>query len=96
MSNDETHEHDERAAIRQALAAELRAAVARADLTQGEVAERTGLHRVTVNRLLSGQRGIDVDQLFAFAFGLDLDPGELVDAAKRKYLEERARLHTED
>lgn len=91
MSNDETHESVEREEIRAAVAAELRAAVARADLTQDQVAERTGLHRVTVNRLLKGARSVDVDQLLAFALGLGFNAGELLDTAKRQYLEKRAR-----
>lgn len=84
-----------RALLRAAVAAELRAEVARADLTQDEVAARVGMHRATVNRLLNGSRSIDAEQLIAFALGLGFDAGDMVDTAKRKYLEQLARLNPE-
>lgn len=83
-------DHD-KAMMRAAVAGELRAVVARAELTQDEVATRTGLHRATVNRLLQGLRSIDMDQLLAFEEALDFDAGALLDAAKREYLKQRTR-----
>lgn len=82
---------EEQIAIRNAVADELRAAIARADLTQDEVAEATGLHRVTINRLLGGERSIKVEQLILFGEVLDFDPGELLDQAGKRYLQKRAR-----
>lgn len=80
------------AMMRAAVAGELRAVAARSDLTQEEIATATGLHRVTVNRLLQGQRSIHMEQLLAFSTALDFNAGVLLDDAKREYLKQRARL----
>lgn len=84
------------AIIREAVAAELRSVVARLKLKQGEAAARSGMHRVTLNRLLNGERSVSSEQLVALGLGLDFDPGELLNAAKRKCLEQFARLDAED
>ncbi|GAB4582589.1 helix-turn-helix domain-containing protein [Nocardia sp. IFM 10818] len=84
--------HDvDRPTLRAAIAAELRAALARADISQGALGERVNMHRVTINRLLNGERPLEVEVLYAFADALDFDAGELVDAAKRNYLQQIAR-----
>lgn len=86
---------DEDSLLRAAVAAEVRAAAAREDLSQDQVAEATGLHRVTINRLFQGQRSIKVEQLFALAAVLNFEPGKLLDDARDRYLQQRARAHTE-
>ncbi|WP_029923827.1 helix-turn-helix domain-containing protein [Nocardia otitidiscaviarum] len=82
---------DDKRLLREAVAAELRAAVARADLTQEQVAEKSGLSRVTVNRLLRALRSVDVEQLTALGEALDFEPGSLLDQARLKYLKQLAR-----
>ncbi|MBF5002522.1 helix-turn-helix transcriptional regulator [Nocardia sp. BSTN01] len=97
MPNDTSDaEKRRKAAIRKAVADELRAEAARQDLDQGQVAERVGMARATVNRLFKGSRPVDTEQLFAFADGLGFDAGDLIDRAKRKYREQLRRLDTED
>ncbi|SLD50561.1 transcriptional regulator, y4mF family [Mycobacteroides abscessus subsp. bolletii] len=71
--------------IQLAVAAELRAAVARSGLTQEAVADQAGLSRSTVSRLLKGSRSADVTQLFKIAGVVGAEPGELLDAAQREY-----------
>jgi transcriptional regulator with XRE-family HTH domain len=86
----------DQALLRAAVAGALRAEVARAGLTQEEVASRTGLHRVTVNRLLTGERSIHADLLLTFAAALEFDAGDLLDAAQREYRKQRARSDAKD
>ena len=81
--------------LRAAIAAELRAVVARSDLTQEQVAEAAGLSRATVNRLLKGQRSVDSEQLIAIATALGFDPGEVLDQARDRYLKQLARENPE-
>ncbi|AMU73686.1 helix-turn-helix transcriptional regulator [Mycobacteroides abscessus] len=73
------------ALLQQVIAAELRAARARTGRTQEEVADLTGYHRSTVNRLLGGTRKVDVLQLIDLARALDTTAGEILDAAQREY-----------
>lgn len=73
------------ALLQQVIAAELRAARARTGRTQEEVADLTGYHRSTVNRLLGGTRKVDVLQLIDLAKALDTTPGEILDATQREY-----------
>jgi len=81
--------------LRAAVAAEVRAAAAREDLSQDQVAEATGLHRVTINRLFRGQRSIKVEQLFALGTVLNFKPGKLLDDARDRYLQQLARTDPE-
>ena len=76
--------------MRAAIAAELRAAAGRKDLKQGEVADRAGLHRATVNRLFQGQRPVDAEQLTALALALGTTPGAILDAAFIEYRQQLA------
>ncbi|MEU0871617.1 helix-turn-helix domain-containing protein [Nocardia brasiliensis] len=88
--------HDvDRPTLRAAVAAELRAALARAQISQGELADRVGIHRATVNRLMQGGRALEVEVLYEFADALDFDPGELLDTAKRNYLQKVASRDAE-
>lgn len=78
------HSDSRQAEIREALAAEIRAARARKDITQSELADRAGISRATIARLEAGTRSADVVQLLAIADALDVDAGALLDAAQRK------------
>ena len=71
-------------AIRDALAAEIRAARARRNYTQGELADRAGISRATIARLEAGARSADVIQLIAIADALGVDPGAMLDSAQRQ------------
>lgn len=72
--------------LQRVIAAELRAAVARAGLTKEEVAKLSGLSLSTIGRLLSGSRSVDTLQLFKIAKAVDADPGDILDAAQAQYL----------
>lgn len=71
-----------RDAIRIAIGNEIRAARARRNLTQNELADRSGISHTTIVRLESGKRTVDVLQLFAICDVLDADPGAILDAAQ--------------
>lgn len=66
-----------------ALAAHLRAERARANITQAELAKRSGLSVNTISRLETQEREMSVPQLLAIARGLRVDAGDFVDAAQR-------------
>jgi len=69
------------AAYREALAGELRAARARKDITQADLARRTGYVPNTISRLEQGLRSPTVHQLRRIAKALDADAGKMADAA---------------
>lgn len=56
----------------------LAAARATAGLTQEQLAEKTGLHPVTISTLENAKRSATVPTLVRIAQGLSIDPGELV------------------
>jgi len=58
---------------RQAIAAEVRAAMARQRVTQADLAARIGIGRPTLSERLSGQRAFDTDQLLAISAALGVD-----------------------
>lgn len=60
--------------VRDACAAEVRANRARHNLTQVELAERTGLSRITIVRIEAGRRDLTVPQMQAIteAFGVSM------------------------
>lgn len=64
-----------------AAAAELRAAQARAELTDIALAERSGIPVVTLRRYLKGTRDTPVSALLKIAAGLGITPGRLLDDA---------------
>lgn len=64
-----------------AVAAELRAAIARADLTQREVSEGSGVPLATLNKTLKGNRVADVDDLYAIAAFLRISPAAILTQA---------------
>ena len=67
-----------------AVAAELRAAVERLELTQEEVAERAGLARSTVGKILNGTRAIDMREIALLAAAVGMRPSALVAAAEKR------------
>ncbi|GLU91302.1 helix-turn-helix transcriptional regulator [Agromyces sp. NBRC 114283] len=66
-----------------AAAAELRAAQARAQLTDTALAERSGIPTVTLRRYLKGTRDTPVSALFKIADALGISPGRLLDDAAK-------------
>lgn len=75
----------------EALAAELRAEKARLHITETEIGDLLGIHRVSVSRYLSGARSIPIGVLAELCRKLDLDAFEIINKAeiqaKRKYTE---------
>lgn len=67
----------------EAVAGELRAALARKKLSMREFARTSGLPLTTLQRTLSGKRAIDVDQLFEICDWLQIDAGEVIEAAEK-------------
>ncbi|MGN0126035.1 MAG: helix-turn-helix domain-containing protein [Rhodococcus sp. (in: high G+C Gram-positive bacteria)] len=74
--------------IRNAFAAEIRAARARRGVTQAEVAKSSGMSRATIARLEAGERTLDMAQLFDLCEALGVDPGEILNAVQRQAAEE--------
>ena len=64
-----------------AAAAELRAAQARAQLTDTALAARSGIPVVTLRRYLKGTRDAPASALFKIANALGVPPGRLLDDA---------------
>lgn len=64
-----------------AASAELRAAQARAQMTDVSLAERSGIPVVTLRRYLKGTRDTPATALFKIAAALDISPGKLLDDA---------------
>src|SRR5438128_455652 len=60
-----------------AVAAELRAIMARRQMKGVQLAEATGLPKSTMAGLLAGTSAMDLDQLMKICTVLDLEPGEL-------------------
>lgn len=58
---------------RQAIAAEVRAAMARQRFTQAQLAECIGIGRPTLSERLAGQRPFDTDQLLAISLALGVE-----------------------
>lgn len=50
-----------------------------AGLTQQQLADRSGLSIVTVQKILSGEQATKIPQFMALAKGADADPGALLD-----------------
>lgn len=64
-----------------AVAAELRAAMARQMVKPAQLADATGMARSTMSNLLAGKSAIDVDQLAKICRVLGLEPGDVMAAA---------------
>jgi transcriptional regulator with XRE-family HTH domain len=61
------------------LGTNLRKARERLELTQAQVAERSGVHATEVSRIEAGKRGRRVSALEPLAAVLELKPGRLLD-----------------
>lgn len=95
MVGDDASREERLAEIRAAVAAELRAARARLGIEQKEIAKRAGMHAVEVSRFLNGTRRLSIDQLIDLATALEVEPGEILDAAQAQYLKKVARRNAE-
>lgn len=69
--------------IREAVAAELRAARARARITRPKLVELTGVSKSAIERLENGSRDMDIPQLVALTSALGTNPVEFMDAVYR-------------
>ena len=67
--------------LRGAVAATVRAEMARRHLTQSDVADAIGVPRTGVSRRLTGQTPFDVDELAALADLFDMTPGDIMSVA---------------
>lgn len=65
----------------EAAAGALRAAQARAKMTDTELAEKAGIPAVTLRRYLKGQRDTPVTAIFKIASALNISAGALLDDA---------------
>lgn len=75
----------------EAVATELRSARARKRLTEDDVAQKVGIHRVSVSRYLSGVRSIPIPVLAEICDAIGVDTFEIVNKAEiaaRKRLSE--------
>lgn len=70
-----------RGALNTAVARTLTQAQQAAGLTQIQLAERSGIERVTMRRYLTGERAIDMDRLDRLADALGLSPVEVMERA---------------
>ena len=70
------------AAIRAAVATQLKAARVLAGLTQAQTAAATGVNVATIARIEQGKRDLPVELLFRLADALDFEPGAFLDAAE--------------
>jgi transcriptional regulator with XRE-family HTH domain len=61
------------------LGSNLRAARKKLDLTQEQVAERSGVHPTEVSRIEAGKRDPQVSTLRKLAAALEVPPGELLE-----------------
>lgn len=61
------------------LGSNLRAARARLELTQEQVAERSGVHATEVSRIEAGKRDPQVSTLEKLAAAVEVPPGRLLD-----------------
>ena len=63
---------------RAAVAAEVRAAIARSGRSDAEVASAAGIHRATISRRLRGETSFTVEELVALAVALDVSVADLL------------------
>lgn len=74
-------EPDPQAGLNGAVADELRAMKARRRSSNEQIAERSGIPLVSVNRYMAGKRPINLAVLSELAAALDADPAEIVSGA---------------
>ena len=63
---------------RDQIAAEVRAATARAGITHADLAGRTGMSTQSIRRKLRGERGFNVEELVAIANAVGCRPSDLL------------------
>jgi transcriptional regulator with XRE-family HTH domain len=63
---------------REIVAAEVRAALGRANVKQSELAARIGMSQAALSERLSARRPFSTDQVFAIADALGIDPLSLM------------------
>lgn len=63
---------------RAAVAAEVRAAMARNKVTQQQLADSIGISRMSLSARLNGVRAFTSDDLFAIAYALDVPVADLM------------------
>lgn len=68
---------------RSAVAAEMRAALARAGRTASWLAERTQISKQALSRKLRGDTSFTVEELVSASVALDVDPSTLVPGAHK-------------
>ena len=68
------------------LGANLKAARKNLDLTQEQVAERSGVHATEVSRIEAGKRDPQVSTVEKLAKAVELSPGQLLDGFKARNL----------
>ena len=66
-----------------AIAAELRAAIARSGLSQRKFSEKSGIPIATLNKTLKGNRVADAEDMYAITEALDIDLAQLILDAQR-------------
>lgn len=76
-----TTAHDPSLAIRDAIAAEVRAAIARDGRKAADIAAMTGISTSALSRKLKGLAPFWVDELLSIAAVLNVDPGTLIKAS---------------
>lgn len=65
------------------VSAAIRRQVMRSGMTGKQLAERTGLSKSTISRVLSGRRTPSMSTAIAIANALDIDPAELLEGYRR-------------
>lgn len=68
----------ERAQIIKAVAAELRAARARCNITQDELAKKSGVSKASICRFETGERTPKLPQLFLLCSALGIEPTQII------------------
>jgi len=68
-------------ALNNAVAAELRELREKAELSNRQISDRTGIPEVSVQRYMAGTRPIKIDDLASMAYALGGDPAEVFRAA---------------
>ncbi len=71
-----------------AVAAEIKARRAKAQISQEELAHRAGLHRSFIARLEVARTQPSIAALFRIAAGLDTSAVEVIEGAEKRHLEE--------
>ncbi|NKU18386.1 helix-turn-helix domain-containing protein [Rhodococcus hoagii] len=72
-------EHDdEKQAVRDAVANELRARRAYRRISQSQLIKMSGISKSTIERLELGKRDLDIPQLVLLSRALEFDPGEFM------------------